>query len=379
MNWVSMKSLSLVVALLSLSFTCNLFSQDHASRTFNPNEIQILMDPDIDIVYHTLAYFNLPGDPSNLYSDTYIHQVRKAKSDLEVNKTKLDLWFSQLERSYLQFPRLRFLNLAVFMADDYASFKQALLMIDYKVEKEREEDSRETLEQRRAREGGSVLLFANAKRLIPRFQQRFPDPEERQFVKQFAECMDEEYNLFYKEYRETRAELDEQDFERFSQFWKAEGLRMVWPWAERSTVDVFKVFLSPVMRNNGRGVPVNLEQRVLLNIVAPLPESFEQTLNAFFVILHETTHRVTDNLVDMAATAFTEQVATNRENAVFYANYVYLKSRYPQYYLPYLKFSLTQPSLKPPDIAGLEDLFPKSYPLSLELKNSVEQALKKLQ
>jgi hypothetical protein len=29
------------------------------------------MNPDIDIVYHTLAHFNVPGDPSNLYSTDY--------------------------------------------------------------------------------------------------------------------------------------------------------------------------------------------------------------------------------------------------------------------------------------------------------------------
>jgi hypothetical protein len=44
------------------------------------------------------------------------------------------------------------------------------------------------------------LLFGNAKRLIPLFKKRFPELAERQFVRQFAECMDDEQTQFYKQY-----------------------------------------------------------------------------------------------------------------------------------------------------------------------------------
>jgi hypothetical protein len=178
------------------------------------------------------------------------------------------------------------------MADDYASFKQALLMIDYDVEKERPEDSRETLELRRAQGKAVPLLFGNAKRLIPLFKKRFPEAAERQFVRQFAECMDDEQTQFYKQYREARSEADQQNFERFMKFWKMEGYGIIWPWAARSGVNTFNVFLSPVIRSNGRGVPVNQEQRVLFNVVAPLPETQDQIVGSLFVILHETTHVV---------------------------------------------------------------------------------------
>src|SRR2546426_2410475 len=144
------QSSTLCVLLFLLATGPALFSQE-VPQTFNPNEIQILMNPDIDIIYHTLAYFSVPGDPSNLYSPDYASQIRKGKEDLEVGQTKLDLMCSRLEQSYRQLPRLRFLNLAPFMADDYASFKEALLMIDYPVEKEMPEDTRESLEDRKAR------------------------------------------------------------------------------------------------------------------------------------------------------------------------------------------------------------------------------------
>jgi len=63
-----------------LSFTIFSWGQEKPSDTsthcFDPKEIQISLNPDLDIVYHTLAHFDVPGDPSNLYSTEYITQIR---------------------------------------------------------------------------------------------------------------------------------------------------------------------------------------------------------------------------------------------------------------------------------------------------------------
>jgi hypothetical protein len=337
--------------------------QDFTSHTFNPNDIQILTNLDIDIVYHVLAHFSLPGDSSNLYSSEYVNLIRKAKEDLGVGPTKLDSLRTQLEQTYRQYPRLRFLNLAPFMADDYASFKQALLMIDYNVEKEKPEDSREASEVRKAQGQPPPLLFGNAKRLIPLYRKRFPDAAEQQFVKQFAESMDDEQARFYKLYREARSEIDQQSLEEFLEFWKTDGSRILWPWAEKSRVNVFNIYLSPVMKSNGRGVPVNQEQSVLFNIVAPLPEKRDQTLQSVFVILHETTHRLTDRLAESAQSP-TQTGQSASENLAFYADHLYLKTNYSRYHSSYLKFFLNLEVSKQFDVAFLEGEFLKSYPVS---------------
>jgi hypothetical protein len=132
------------------------------------------------------------------------------------------------------------------------------------------------------------------------------------------------------------------------------------------------------MRNNGRGVPVNQEQRVLFNVVAPLPETPDQAVNSFFIVLHETTHRLTDNLVESAAPASTETNAL-RENAAFYADHLYLKKHYPQYHAAYLKFFLNLPPSRKLDLSSLENEFSKSYPLPAPLKGTVEQLVGSLQ
>ena len=369
--------LSCLLSMALLAFKiCVFFSEQSSRRAFDPHDIQILMNPDIDIVYHTLAYLSVPGDPSNLFSPEYMAQIKKAKQDLETGPTKLDQYSPQLEEIYRRMPRLRFLNLAPFMADDYASLKQALSMIDFSFRTQEDDDTRESPEERRAKNPNSPILFGNSRRLIPLLKNRFPDPVEHQFLKQFAECMDDERTRFYKNYREVRTELDQQGYEKFLKFWKGDGLNMISPWAKKSNLNVFNVYLCPVIKRNGRGVPVNQEQRILFNVVAPLPERSSQVVESFFVILHETTHRLTDDLLDSRKSLNADSSdATSYENAVFYADQIYLKTVFPRYHVMYLKFflSLENSSLEE---APLESEFLKNYPVSDTLKRAIEQLIK---
>ncbi|MBM3803070.1 MAG: hypothetical protein FJW26_12280 [Acidimicrobiia bacterium] len=367
----------LVLALGTAAIACAMVvASDVPTHTFDPKQIQISLNPDLDIVYHTLAHLALPGDPSNLYSKDYIEQIQQAKKDLEVGQTKLDQLQSALETNYRKLPGLRFLNLAPFMADDYASFKQALAMIDFNFRNEAE-DSRETYEERKAREALAPLLFGNTRRLIPLFKNRFPDPAEHEFLKQFAESMDDERDRFYKHYREARTEVDQASQERFERFWKSEGASIVGPWASRSGVNVFNIYLCPVMKRNGHGVPVNQEQRVLFHVVAPLPETKAETQQALFVVLHETTHRLTDRFVDSAATIPENRRAASRENAVFYANHLFLKIRYPQHHEAYLRFflSLSESKLS---VGAVEQEFLKNYPVEASLQGALSELVKSL-
>ena len=337
---------------------------------FNPSRIKILTNPDLDVIYHTLAHLNLPGDASNLFSERYVRKVRQAKEDLEVGVTRLDREAAALGQRYRQYPRLHFLNRAPFMADDLSSFKQALAMIDY------------DFRTRTIPVGGKgerrkvPLMFGNSRRLIPLFRNRFQAPEERAFAKQFAGCLDEEHSRFYKYYREARLEWDQRGVELFTSFWKSQGLSMLGPWALHSGVSQFKVFLSPVMGRKGLGVPVVQGRDVLFHIVAPLPETRQEAIHAFFVVLHETTHRSTDNLVVSDATSnqpdLNSLMAGIRENAAYYAGHLYLKTRFPKYHRPYLSFILNLSANETSEVIRLERLFARSYPLNQASRRRVE-------
>ena len=258
---------------------------------FNSSQIRILTNPDLDVIYHTLAHFNLPGDRFNLFSEDYIRRMGQAKRDLEVGATRLDREAAALERRYRQLPRLRFLIRAPFLADDLSSFKQALAMIDYDFR------TRTVPAGAKGKRRKEPLMFGNSRRLIPVFRNHFQAPQERAFARQFAGCLEEEHSRFYMFYREARNEWDLQGVEWFTSFWKSRGMSMLEPWASKSGVKQFKVFLTPVMKGRGLGVPVEQDGDVLFHVLAPLPESRQEAIHSFFVVLHETARRSTDALV----------------------------------------------------------------------------------
>src|SRR5262245_20084012 len=105
--------LSVVLLLGFASLACGQGTTSNLpTHSFDPIQIQSSLNPDLDIVYHTLAHFGAPGDPSNLHTKDYMDQIHQAKKDLEVGQTKLDEFQAALEASYRKLHSLRFTNLA---------------------------------------------------------------------------------------------------------------------------------------------------------------------------------------------------------------------------------------------------------------------------
>ena len=147
---------------------------------FDSGRIRILSDPNLDVIYHTLAHFNLPGDRFNLFSEDYVRRMEQAKRDLEVGETRLDREAAALEQHYRQRPRLRFLIRAPFLADDLSSFRQALALIDYDFR------TRTIPVGPKGRRRKEPLMFGNSRRLIPVFRNHFQARQEREFAKRFC-------------------------------------------------------------------------------------------------------------------------------------------------------------------------------------------------
>jgi hypothetical protein len=91
-------------------------------------------------------------------------------------------------------------------------------------------------------------------------------------------------------------------------------------------VNVFNIYLCPVMKRNGQGVPINQEQRVLFHVVAPLPETGRNRCN-HCLLWHETTHRLTDRLVDSAQRFQNARRCLARKRA-FHADHIFLKAHF---------------------------------------------------
>lgn len=372
----------IILHKILLFFTCACLAggialgQETAPVSSPANTIKISCNWEVDVVYHTLAHFPLPGNPANLHSTRYVQSIQKAKRDLEVGPTRLDQEIGRLVPVYQKLPSLQFLNLAFFMADDFASFKQALFNIDTKPEEL--EEPAETLAQRRERDKNRPLLFGNARRLIPAFQKRFNSQEERDFIKSFAACLEEEYNRFYRPYRESRQEIDEASLSTFERYWNEEGRSFCAPWVARGKSKEVLVYLCPVMKRVGRGVPVTLDQQVQLNIVAPLPDTREAAILSSLIVLHESIRPVSDEWVEALLPKDESQSARIREYAAFSVGRLFLRQHIPGLYSKFLKFFLDLPSQDQRSIELLEKEFEKAYPLPGEITKVILERTQKV-
>jgi len=343
---------------------------------FDSSRIRILSDPNLDVIYHTLAHFNLPGDRFNLFSEDYVRRMEKAKRDLEVGETRLDREAAALERHYRQRPRLRFLIRAPFLADDLSSFRQALALIDYDFR------TRTVPAGPKGRLRKEPLMFGNSRRLIPVFSNHFQARQEREFAKQFAGCLEEEHSRFYMLYREARTEWDQQGVEWFTSFWKSQGMSILEAWASRSEVTRFTVFLTPVMQGRGLGVPVEQGDEVLFHVLTPLPESRREAMHSFFLLLHETARRSTDRLAVFAGSSSPSgrdsMESGVRKNAALFAGHLYLKARFPGVHHSYLSFFLQLPVGRASEVESLEPLFARRFPLNSASRKRVEAFVARL-
>ena len=364
------------VLLGTLALAVALLAGHLPLAAIDSGRIRILTDPNLDVIYHTLAHFNLPGDPFNLFSEDYVRRMDRAKRDLEVGETRLDREAAALEQHYRQHPRLRFLIRAPFLADDLSSFRQALALIDYDFR------TRTVPVGPRGKRRKEPLMFGNSRRLIPVFRNHFQAPQERAFAKRFAGCLEEEHSRFYMLYREARTEWDQQGVEWFARFWKSQGMSILEPWASRSGVTRFNVFLTPVMKGRGLGVPVEQGDEVLFHVLTPLPESRREAMHSFFVLLHETARRSTDPLAVFPGSSSpsnrSSREAGVRKNAALVAGHLYLKARFPGVHRSYLSFFLQLPAGRVSEVESLEPLFARRFPLNLASRKRVEAFVSRL-
>ena len=365
--------LGLTLSFFSVFF---IFEGSFFLAKFDPNRIKILIRTDLDIIYHTLAHLDLLNCSSNLFAQSYLKEIRQAKNDLKIGITRLDKERDTLGINYHKYSSLRFLYKAPFIADDFSSFKQALELIDYNFR------TKSTRSLGKGKERKSPLMFRNSQRLVTIFQKHFSSKGERDFAKRFAACLDEEFVSFYQLYREARIELDQSGIELFSKFWKTKGLKILWPWAFYSGAKEFKIYLSPVMYRNGLRAQVIEGSNLSFFVVAPLPKTLSEAIHSFFVVLQQTAHRSTDDLVILRSSSNqsdrTLSLKKIRENASIYAGHLYLKMCFPEYHQSYLRFFLEKVTNEKIENEALEDTLIQKYAVNKTSLRQIENFVNQL-
>ncbi len=201
-----------------------------------------------DIVYHLLAHMDLPGNPSNLYSPQYIHNIAEARPG-SINELIVAL--RALRDSYeSNFHRLSHINFIPYYTKDFSELVITL-----------ENYAEFTLEDKKTFIEPFVTLLINEKEFYERYWQNSLTDN------------DENIGAFEKYLSENLAPLNT--------LFLNTNLKP-------------NIFVSLSMTTFGRG----FYMEGFLSAAVPLPNGPKGYEGAFFQMIHEFTHQLTDSLLE---------------------------------------------------------------------------------
>ena len=201
-----------------------------------------------DIVYHLLAHRDLSGNPSNLYSPLYINKIARARS-------KSTNWLEDIS----------------LLREGYESNFHRLSIVNF-----------------------IPYYTRNVNELISALKnyQEFTFEDKKNFVEPFVAMLIKEEKNFYNQYWHNIFTKNTENIEAFERYLSAnfESLNALFLNTNRKP----NIYVSFSMTQFGRGFYMD----EFLSAAVPLPNGVEEYESAFFQILHEFTHQLTDSLLD---------------------------------------------------------------------------------
>ena len=203
-----------------------------------------------DVVYHLLTHMDLRGNPSNLFDGLYIEKMRKIR--LPETLALLNKMGSLQDYYEQNFARLAVINFFPFYTSGIDDFIAALC--NYR---------------------------------------GFTEEDMGQFVNEFLNIFTTEAEQFYGQFWQYVLESNRQNLADFNAY-LGESLSHL-ECIFRNTGLQPNVYACVSMRRYGRG----FTKDGFLSAAVPLPSGPEQYGNAFFQAVHEFTHQLTDELINL--------------------------------------------------------------------------------
>lgn len=276
-----------------------------------------------DIVYHMLAHMDVQGNPSNLFSPSYIHKISEAKTSyapcLEVAMESLREYYNR------HFERLCVVNFLPYYTEG----------VD-----------------------GLIVALKNYPTFTLEDKKRFVDP--------FVTLLTREREQFYEVYWRESLASNARNMEEFEKY-LCKHLAPLGLLFHNSNLRP-NVFISLSMTTFGRGFGME----GFLSASVPLPMGPVEYEDAFFQVVHEFTHQLTDSLLESAITMDDGSHALSESLAIVGDYYLFqrLSLEKTKDYLEWVSRA-DQNNEKP--VASLSDAFPLSEKLDLSLRDLVDQ------
>lgn len=197
----------------------------------------VLSEPRVDLWYHGLAIVGFgETDPISMYDTEYLDRVRRVKQDLGVFPTPLDDRAARLRQ---EFEKDRAFELFHFVP---LYFPQA--------SRERMLEALMAVAERRTRD--STIAGSDTRAGMRLLESQFQDGGQRRWLREFVELLEQEWDLFYRDFRGQTTAGDADYLAAMRRRWGSEVAPAIAEFLTEEQLDSGRIYIAPALGLEGR-------------------------------------------------------------------------------------------------------------------------------
>ncbi|MFQ5702428.1 MAG: hypothetical protein ACE5HT_00225 [Gemmatimonadales bacterium] len=209
-------------------------------------EWEVKAAPQVDLWYHGLAVIGFDSQEDfPLYNPDYISRVWDAKQELGIYPTQLDSLAEELRQAFSKDP----------------AFQQLHFMPLYFPKVSREEMLHSLMAVARKRIKQEGVLNDSTSRGIQLASRTFQKGDQRKLLAKFVAALQNEWDVFYRDYWEQHFASDSGYYARIQQRWDAEVAPAIEPFLTKQRLQGGRIFVSPALGPEGRLFQGNVFRR----------------------------------------------------------------------------------------------------------------------
>ncbi len=254
----------------------------------------VLSEPRVDLWYHGLAVIGFGEVPQvSMYDSAYVERVKAAKQELGIYPTPLDESAERLRRDLDRAPASELLHFVPL----------------YFPEASRERMLRALLAVAERRTRDSTIAGGDTRAGMRLLEARFREGGQRDRLRQLVHLLEQEWDLFYRDFRQQTAAGDETYVAEMSRRWTEEVEPAISEFLAAEDLDSGRIYIAPALGLEGRMFEGSTFQRTVhaLTVWAP---AWNDPRASLFSVVREMCYSVSGDALRSSARGLTQPMVT---------------------------------------------------------------------
>ena len=354
---VSRYWLGIGIALATLTVAAPAVGQNTRRPTLL-QEWEVLAATQVDLWYHGLAIIEFDDQEDfPLYNPEYVSRVWEAKQELGIYPTRLDSLADELRKEFSRDP----------------AFQQFHFLPLYfpKATREQMMQSLKAIAKKRIKQEG--VLNDETRRGIQIVSGTFQKGGQRKLLAKFVDALENEWDVFYRDYWQQNFASDSGYYARIQQRWTDEVAPAIEPFLTKQRLQGGRIFISPAVGPEGRLFQGNVFRRTESAVAVWWPQ-WDDLDASLFAAVREMCFAVVDDAIVTAGIRASEKASSN---AAVRCGAMLLAQEDPEGFVEYRKSFLRAVGVEaegPQLASAFEDAYEVDENLLEALRRHVEPA-----